>query len=223
MTSSVCGKGCGTLKKWKENWPFLGAVLLIVASVDWIVIPLILESLKLYFWITFCIVVLLANMEIVGWFYFWRWFAWEWLPKREKIEEAVEFVKSVIELLREHGLLKTITIKALWTFRWATNMDRIPSLKKWGHFWMLFLGAEPFFTGGRLLGVISCSAMRWKAGLISLCIGNIAHVYISIKAWKLTFYLWDNYKGLFTVLMVIVVLFFAGRSIWKKLKGVEVT
>ena len=185
---------------------------------DWFIIPLILGPLKLSLRATFWITTFLANLEIVGWFYFWKWFTWVWLPKREKIEEAVEFVKGVIELLREHGLLKTITIKALWTFRWATNPDRVRSLKKWGHFWMLFLGVEPFFAGGRILGVIACSATRWKAGLISLCIGNVVHVYISIKTWKLTFYLWDLYRTQFVVLVIITVLLLVVRLIWKNLK-----
>lgn len=192
--------------------------MLTVASVDWVIIPAVLQPLNLSFWRTFWIAAIFANLELVGWYYFWRWFSWEWLPKIEKIEEAVEFVKSVIELLREYGLLKTITIKALYTFRWATNLERIKSLKKWGHFWMLFFGAEPFFTGGRLLGVASCAATRWKTGLLSLCVGNTVHVYIAIKTWKLTFYLWDQYKSQLIVLMVVVALFLLGKFIWRKTK-----
>lgn len=172
----------------------MGAIALFVANVDLLIIPYILQPMNLSFWTMFWVSMLIANLEILGWFYFWRWFAWKWLPKREKIEEAVEFVKSVIELLKEHGLLKTIIIKALWTFRWATNPNRLLSLKKLGHFWMFFLGAEPFFTGGRLLGVVLCAATRWKAGLISLCIGNAIHVYISIRTWNLIFFLWDEYR-----------------------------
>lgn len=187
-------------------------------NVDWFIIPLVIEPLKLNFWTAFWITTLLANLEVIGWFYFWLWFAWSWLPKREKIEEAVEFVKGVIELLREHGLLKTINIKALYTFRWATNPNRVQSLKKWGHIWMLFLGAEPFFAGGRVLGVVSCAATRWKAGLISLCVGNAAHVYISIKTWKLTFYLWDEYRNQFAIFVILVVLFLVRNLIWKKVK-----
>lgn len=220
MHLSFVGKGCGSLKKWKDNLPFLGALLLFFANVDWFIIPFVLEPWGLSFWTTFWIAAPIANLEIIGWFYFWRWFAWEWLPKREKIEEAVEFVKSVIELLREHGVLKTITIKALYTFRWATNKERVQSLKKWGHFWMLFLGIEPFFSGGRLLGVISCAATRWKAGIISLCIGNAVHIYISIKTWKLTFYLWDEYKGWLIMLGVIFLLVMARGYVWKRLKRV---
>ena len=188
------------------------------ASVDFVIIPFVVEPLGLSLWTAFWTTTLLANLEIVGWFYFWRWFAWEWLPKREKIEEAVEFVKSVIELLREHGLLKTIIIKALWTFRWATDPNHIRSLKKWGHFWMLFLGVEPFFTGGRLLGVISCAATRWKTGLISLCIGNAVHVYISIKTWKFTFYIWEQYKSQFVLAFLVSILVLIVRLIWKKLR-----
>lgn len=188
---------------------------------DWVIIPFVLQPLKLSFWTTFWMAAALANLEIIGWYYFWRWFAWEWLPKREKIEEAVEFVKSVIELLREFGLLKTITIKALRTFRWATNPNRLRSLKKWGHAWMLFLGVEPFIGGGRLLGVVSCAATRWRVGLVSLCIGNTIHVYISIKTWKLTFYLWDQYKWQFISLLIAGALFWAGKLIYKNLKVKE--
>lgn len=206
------------MKKEVSNWPFLGAALLFASNIDLILVPLVLNPSGLSFWIKYWIAMPIANLEILGWFYFWRWFAWKWLPKREKIEEAVEFVKSVIELLREHGLLKTITIKALWTFRWATNPNRLLFLKKWGHAWMLFLGAEPFFTGGRLLGVVSCGAARWKAGLISLCIGNAIHVYVSIKSWDLIFYLWDEYKGWLILFSFITLLFMARGYIWKKLK-----
>ena len=184
--------------------------MLTIASVDWVIIPFVLEPMNLSSWTTFWIAAPLANSEVVGWFYFWKWFAWEWLPKREKVEEAVEFVKSVVDLLREHGLLRTITIKALWTFRWATVPKRVQTLKKWGHFWMFFLGAEPFFSGGRLLGVISCAVARWKVGLISLCMGNVLHVYISIKTWKIVFYFWEEYRIFFvwaTVLSLLGLLF----------------
>lgn len=205
-------------KKEVSNWPFLGAAVLFVANVDLILVPFVLKPLGLSFWAMFWITMPIANLEILGWFYFWRWFGWEWLPQRERVKETIEFTKGVIEELQEVGLLETIKNRAIRTFRWANNPNRKNSLKKWGHAWMLFLGAEPFFTGGRLLAVISCGATRWKAGLVSLCIGNAFHVYISIKSWDLIFYLWDEYKGWLILFTIIAVLFAARGYIWKRLR-----
>lgn len=205
------------MKKWKDNWPFLGAVLLATVSVDWVIIPWIIEPLGLSFWKAFGITTVLANLELVCWFLFWMWFAWKWLPNTEPVKNVIELAESVTDLLRKYGLLETVIYKIQETFQWAINLNNKPSLKKWGHFSMLFLGAEPFFTGGRLLGVISCVAKRWKAGLVSLCIGNAVHVYVSIKTWKLTFYLWDNHKDAFIIFIIITTLFFIRKWIWKKL------
>ncbi|MBI2064348.1 MAG: hypothetical protein HYT66_01395 [Candidatus Yanofskybacteria bacterium] len=199
-------------------WPFWGAAVLFAANVDLILIPYVLKPRGLSFWTMYWVAMPIANLEIFGWFYFWRWFAWKWLPSTEPVKDTVELTKSVIELLNEYGLLGTIIYKIRKTFGWATNPGRKRSLEKWGHFWMLFLGAEPFFAGGRLLGVVSCGATRWKAGLISLCVGNTAHVYISIKTWDLIFYLWDKYKGWVILFGIIALLFMARGYIWKRLK-----
>lgn len=212
------------MKKWKDNWPFLWAILLAFpGNVDLFIIPAILQPLDMSFGATFGLTVILANLEIIGWFYFWRWFTWVWLPKTEPIKDTVQLTKSVIDLLKEHGLLGTITYKIKETFKWATSDDRKQSLKKWGHLWTLFWGAEPFFAGGRLLGVISCAATRWRVGLISLCIGNTLHVYISIKTWRLTFYLWDQYEWQFISLFIVVALCWLGKLIYENLKVKEVS
>lgn len=201
-----------------RKWPFLGAAVLFIANVDLVLVPLVLKSSDLSFWSMYWIAMPIANLEIFGWFYFWKWFAWKWLPATEPVKETKELVKSIIELLREHGLLGTIIYKVRETFKWATSPDQKRSLEKWGHFLMLFLGFEPFFVGGRLLGVISCGAARWKAGLVSLCIGNAVHVYVSIKTWNLFFYLLDEYKGWFILLGIITLMFMARGYFWKKLK-----
>jgi len=211
-------RGRGSLKKWIESLPFLGAILLSVINVDLVVVPLVLRPMDLSFWAIFWIAMPIANLEIIGWVYFWKWFAWSWLPKTEPIKETIELTKNIIGLLREYGLFGTIVYKVRQTFKWAVNPEHKASFKKWGHVWMLFLGSEPFFSGGRLLGVISCGATRWKVGLVSLCVGNTLHVYLSIKSWDLIFYLWREYGGLILVFIVVIILFWIVLNLCKKYK-----
>ena len=122
------------MKKWQNIWPFLGAILIYCANVNYIIIPLILEPLHLSFWKIFWIATPIANLEIIGGFYFWRWFTWTWLPKTETVKDTIELTKSVVDLLREYGILGTIIYKMRETFKWATNPNgkSIKFIKRWG-------------------------------------------------------------------------------------------
>lgn len=205
-----------TKEKKLSFWPFWGAAVLFMANVDFIIIPYILIPIGISFWAMYLIAILVANFEIFGWFYFWKWFTWKWLPHTEPVKDTVALTKNIINMLQDYGLLGTVVYKIRETFRWATSPQFKRSLERWGHFWMFFLGVEPFLTGGRMLGVISCGVARWKTGLISLCIGNAIHVYISIRTWDLIFYLWDRYKEWFILFGIVVILFLVGRYFWKK-------
>jgi hypothetical protein len=214
------------LKKKREKgnniWAFLGMALLFIANVDLVLIPFVFKPLDLSFRVSFWAIVLIANLEIMGWFLFWRWFSWTWLPKTKPIKDTVELTKSILDLLKEHGLLGTVIYKTKETFKWAMDPKRKKSFKKGGHVWMFFLGAEPFFTGGRLLAVIFCGATRWKAGLVSLCIGNTIHVYLSIKSWDLIFYLWQQHKGLLIASTFVFTFLVAVQYIRMRLKRKQV-
>ena len=208
------------MKKEVSKWPFVWAVLLYSANVDYLIIPFVLEPLKLSFWAMFFVAAALANLEIVGGFYFWRWFAWTWLPSTEPVKDTVAFTKSVIGELRKQGLLETIKNRALRTFRWATDPDSqfIRFIKRWEHIGMFCLGAESLISGGRLVGTVICASTKWKNGLYSLIIGNTIHVAISVGTWKLFFYLWDEHKGWLILFGVITLLFMARGYFRKKLK-----
>lgn len=207
-------------KKRISKWPFLGAVLLYGANVDYLIIPFILEPLGLSFWAKFWIAAPMADMEIVGGFYFWRWFAWKWLPTTEPVKDTVELTKSIIALLIEYGLLGTIIYKVRETFGWATSPNRklTKFVKAWGHIAMFSLGAESFVSGGRLIGTILCASMKWKKGLMSLVVGNTIHVAVSIWTWNLFFYLWSEYRGWFIATIVVTILLMVWRYFRKSQK-----
>ena len=203
-----------------SKWPFLGAVLLYGANVDYLIIPFILKPFALSFWAMFWIAAPMADMEIIGGFYFWKWFAWKWLPTTEPVKDTVELTKSIVTLLREYGLLGTIIYKVRTTFGWATSPNRklTKFVKAWGHVAMIGLGAESFVSGGRLVGTVLCASMKWKRGLVSLVIGNTIHVAISIWTWNLFFYFWSEYRGWFIVAIVTTVLFMVWRYFRKSPK-----
>ena len=203
-----------------SKWPFLWGSLLYLASVDYVIIPFVLEPLKVPFWSAFWIGNLVANLEIIGGFLFWRWCIWVWLPTTKPVKDTVELTENVLALLAERGLLKTIKYKVLQTFKWATNPKSklINLAKNWGHLGMFVLGAESIVSGGRLIGTIICASTKWKAGLYSLIAGNMIHVAISIGTWKLLFYLWGEYRIPMIVCGVIGTIFLAIFYVWRKSK-----
>jgi len=208
------------LTKWRNIWPFLGAAVLYTAgNPDYVIIPFVLEPLGLSFWTMFWVVAFIANLEIIGGYFFWRWFVWTWLPKTKPIKETIKMTKSIIDLLIEYGLLGTIEYKIRETFEWATNPNRnfVQFIKRWGHVGMFCLGAESFVSGGRSIGTIACASTKWPRGLYALIIGNFIHIATTIWTWKLFFYLWDKYKLPVIVVGVVFAILIGMNFIRKKL------
>lgn len=208
------------MKRWNNIWPFLGAILLFIFNVDWVV-AFFLNSFNLSFWNKFLILAPLANLELVGWYLFWRWFFKSFIPERKNIKETINFTKEVAQELKMRGYVDRIVEHFEKTFEWAVNPNQylFKVVKAWGHLGMLFLGVEPFVSGGRIVGVIFCATTGWKNGMVSLIIGNTAHVLITIGSWNLFFYLWDTYRTQLIIGTVVAILFFARGFIWRKLSG----
>lgn len=173
-------------------------MLLTLLNVDFVLAPAV-RTITSEFWGMFGILVVLANIELVLWYRFWRWFFVRFLPERRQIRETVEFAKELGGELKRKGYIDRVIDHFENTFKWATNPDRwlFRVVKAWGHAGMLFLGFEPFITGGRLIGVIFCATTGWKQGLISLLIGNAVHVMITIGSWEIIYYLIDQFLALF--------------------------
>ena len=76
-----------------------------MANVDFIIIPYILIPIGISFWAMYLIAILVANFEIFGWFYFWKWFTWKWLPHTEPVKDTVALTKNIINMLQDYGLL----------------------------------------------------------------------------------------------------------------------
>ncbi len=183
------------MKKWRDTWPFLGAVVLAILNVDWVLAPLIrsfVDSMLLLF----VILVILANAELLGWFHFWRWFFTSFIPRRHEIRETVEFAKEIGTELKQKGYIDRVVDHFESTFRWATNPNQwlFRVIKTGGHFGMVFLGFEPFVAGGRLVGVLFCATTGWKAGIYPLCVGNAIHILVVIGSWEIIFYIGHSLK-----------------------------
>lgn len=207
-------------KKKISRWPFFWSFLLYtVGNIDYVIIPLILKPLGLSFWAMFAIATPLANLEVVGGYYFWKWFAWKWLPTTEPVKETIELKKNIIDLLEEYGLLETIVYKVKEKFKWAISHRFSKWINAWGHAGMFILGAESFVSGGRFVGTVLCASTKKKNGLYSLMVGNTIHVAVSIWTWNLFFYLWDAYRIELIIGIIVAALFFGRRFIWRKLRG----
>lgn len=208
------------MKKWSNFWPFLGAVLLLtVGNGDWVLAPLALFLID-SFGIQFFILAVLFNIELIGWYKFWRWFFVSFLPQRRKIKETINFTKEVAQELKARGYVDKFVEHFENTFEWAVHPDcwLFRVIKAGGHAGMLFLGFEPFVTGGRMAGVLFCVTTGWKNGLYSLMLGNCVHVLIVLGSWNLILYLWDKYRDPLILLVVTSAIFMASRYVWKRLK-----
>lgn len=206
------------MKKWQNVRPFLGALLLLtVGNGDWVLVPLVMLTIN-SFWSQFLILAVLLNVELVGWYKFWRWFFISFLPERKKIKTTINFTKEITTELKRKGILDRIVDFFEDQFEWAVRPDRwlIKAMKAGGHFVMLFLGFEPFMTGGRMAGVIFCVTTGFKNGLYSLMAGNCVHVLISMGSWNLVFYIWSQYRSFFILAVLILVLFIVRECVWKK-------
>jgi hypothetical protein len=147
------------------------------------------------YWALFVVLSVLATLEIIIWYKFWRWFFISYLPRKKEIRKTIEFAKEIsgelkrdgyIERLKSDGYIDRVIYRCEEIFRWATHSEswHFKKIKAWGHLGLFILGVEPFFSGGRIAGVIFCSTLGWSKGLYSLCIGNIFHVAITVGFWK---------------------------------------
>lgn len=211
------------MKKWRNIWPFLGAVLLTVFSIDWVVAPF-LRSLFDSMWLLFVILVPFANAELLGWYCFWRWFYTSFLPGRKKVMETIELAKEIGSDLKHDGYIDRVVDHFEVSFNWAVNPDRwlLKTIKAWGHIGMLFLGLEPFVAGGRLIGVVLCATIGWKSGLYSLMIGNCVHVLFVIGSWNFVFYIWEQHKNtILASLIPLLLLLILGLLVKKWFVGIK--
>lgn len=199
--------------------------MLTIANGDWVITPFVMWLID-SFWIQFFTLAVLLNIELFGWYRFWRWFFVSFLPERKKVRVIIDFTKEIKEELKQEielkqpGIINRIVIFFEDQFEWAVHPDRrfIKVMKAGGHSLMLFFGAEPFVMGGRMTGTIFCATTGFKNGIYSLMIGNCGHIMISIGFWNLIFYVWEKYQNLFLLFAIISVLFLAIKLIWKKLQ-----
>jgi hypothetical protein len=145
---------------------FIGTTIVLVANPDFIIIPALRASeiTGLYLLI---IGNLIATLELLWWFFFWR---------------------IVIQMLKK-GKLKGRFAR---TYKEATDehKNRTKFIKSGGITALFLLAAspEPF---GRLVGVIFCALARsWKA-FIAVAIGNIIHTSSVVYGWSKLFELFS--------------------------------
>lgn len=173
------------MSRQRTPWVFVGAGLLVLCNVDWVVIP-ILQPFFTSIWHLWIVVAAIANVELWLWYRFWRWFFVRWLPGRKSIGETIEFAAELKGELREEGYIQRVVTHFEETFTWASDPKGklFKIVKAWGHAGMFFLGCEPVIFGGRLVGVVFCATTGWKSGLWTLMIGNGIHVLISVGTWE---------------------------------------
>ena len=201
-------------------WPFFGAFLLAtLGSGDWVIMPIVMWLIG-SFWMQFLALAILLNIEIALWYKFWRWFFVKFLPKRKNVQKTIDFTKEFARELKQKGYVERIVEFCEDTFEWAVHPDRwlFRLVNASRFFGLLFLGFEPFISGGRVFGVIFCVTTNHKNGLYPLMAGNCVHVLLSLGYWNLTFYLWHEYKSFFFLFAAVFILYLFREHISRKIK-----
>lgn len=174
-------------------WPvFISLAMAFPLNVDFWVIPNLrirgISGSNL-----FCIAAVLATMELFYWYWFWGWVGRE-IANLKKIRGTVELGKEIAKDLKNDPYVKNRYLRRFINhiveqYEWATNPKNwlVRMLKGCGHGGMAVLGVEPFVAGGRTLGVIFCRTFSWKAGLITLSIANVGHIFVVVWGWDKLF------------------------------------
>lgn len=183
--------------KW--HWQYLAGFLLLVANVD-VCIPF-LKLLKISWLTIFFITWPIAILELSMWWVFWRWFEGVAFPEikaaaKNKItsDEAMRNGVDLWHELRNHleevwYMLKELIINhflKIYTTAADKENQTVKRIKRWGHFFILLLGAAPIPTTRTLIAVI-CSITKWRSGFAALLIGDILHIAGVIVGWKILF------------------------------------
>lgn len=183
------------MKKILELWPLVvAAAIAWPLNVSWSVVPnLIGWGILNGFWL-FVVAEVLANLELVYWWWFWGWLGRS-IQKLRPIKETIAFGKeTVVDLKKDNYVcgryLDPIKNHFLKQYDWLTNPDNfaIKWLKWGGHGMMFFFGIEFFIPGLRIAGTFFCrTAKKWKAGFATLLVGNFFHIAIMIWGWDFFF------------------------------------
>src|SRR3989344_1182984 len=113
------------------HWQYLLAVFLLAMNIDWLVIPF-LRGNGIRGYLLFLLVWPLANLELIGWFYFWRWFGRiavpEFVSKKikesEDIQEGINLGKAIKEELKNLGYLDRLKNLLLKFYFKATDSEK---------------------------------------------------------------------------------------------------
>ncbi|MEX1064047.1 MAG: hypothetical protein WD898_01825 [Candidatus Paceibacterota bacterium] len=172
------------------HWQYLIPVLLIIFQIDLIIIP-VLRQAGLSFWKIYFIAMPMGTAELFIQYYFFSWFRKEvvlTVLKRKAAQEGL--VKEGIELVQQvrqqnYGVSTRIKNYCFKIYASSTDPDNktVKKIKRGGHGIMLLLGLEPWVYGGRLFGVVNCSAIGWRNGLYSLALGNAVRMTGIVAAW----------------------------------------
>ncbi len=172
------------------RWQYLIPIFLIICQVDLLIIPA-LRKTGFSFWETYFIAMPIGTIDLFIQYYFFSWFRKEVVLRALKKKAAQEgLVKEGVELVQQvrrqnHGVSTSIRDYCFKVYASATDRSNktVKKIKRGGHVAMLILGLEPWIYGGRLLGVVNCSAIGWKSGLYSLALGNAIRMAGIVVVW----------------------------------------
>ncbi len=176
--------------KW--HWQYIIPITLIISNVDWILMPTI-RLLGINGWRLFIIISVLEILEMIVWYFFWKWFKRvtvlvefkEYAKSDSRVKDAIKLEEEIRAELKETGILDKTKDKIISFFfntlsKYTDDNNRfIKKVKRGRNIAMLLLGLDPY-PGGRTFGTIFCGSTGWKNGLYSLAVGNTLRVAYTI-------------------------------------------
>lgn len=166
------------------HWQYLIGILIFILNVDLVLVPLLKFKFGINGWSLFWIILILANMEMYGWYWFWGW--WKhgvfsnFFAKRlqdKRVQEVLELGKDIRHTLTLTGQWQKAKDFFFNVFAWATDDGNrfLKRIKRGGYPVLFFMAVEPL-PGGRTVGVVFCGMINWRGGLLALMLGNAVHV-----------------------------------------------
>lgn len=180
----------------QKNWPFLVALFLFALNTDFIanhfLVWLGLTDFAFYFWL-----ILIATIEVLCWFIFFRWLLFQRVRKgkkvkrlielskevkgEKKIKEIIEWGKETKEELQRKGFFEQVKDIFSREITKASNSWALKALKYGGitMFYMTLFGIASIpIPLGRTSMIILCGITNSRFGLFLVMCGNIVHIYV---------------------------------------------
>lgn len=158
----------------------------------------------------------IGTVDMVFWYIGWGGIA-DLL--KSWFKDDINFAKKVAGEMKKDGYLDSIKIYfARKYYKLDSKLEKIGKAFKIGTYFGVFASGVIPAPGFRVLADFLCGTTKWRSGLFVLCLGNAIKTAVVVFSWGLIFIIWEQYRTIFSVLILLILLSGVCCYSWRYLK-----